>query len=281
MTRIEPAIEVRDLVCSHGRREILHGVDLRVEQGEMVGLLGPNGSGKTTLLLTLSGALTPCSGAVRIMGRDLAELPGRDRARLVSAVPQSPAAVPGLKVLSLVLMGRYPYVSVWRGYGHEDRQRAGQALHEAGLSGFADRDAGSLSGGERQRAYVARALAQDTDLLLLDEASAGLDVRSRVAVHDFLVEHNRRGLTMVAAMHDLNLAALYCPRLVVVKAGRIVLDGPTAEVFTQANLEEVYETSLTIVAHPHTGTPQVLVRPGGDPAPGPRGRLGPGRDRRS
>jgi iron complex transport system ATP-binding protein len=196
------------------------------------------------------------------MGRELCRVSGRKRAGLVSSVPQNPGAPLGLRVLHLVLMGRYPYVSAWRGYTAEDREKSGQVLDEVGLKGYADRDISRLSGGEIQRAYVARALAQEAKLLLLDEASSGLDMHFRIAVHDFLQNKNRQGLTMIAAMHDLNLAALYCPRLVVLKNGRIVLDGPTAEVFTKSNLEEVYETPLTIVSHPTANVPQVLALPG-------------------
>ncbi len=255
-------IVCQGLRAGYGRREVLSGLDLHVAPGEMVGLLGPNGAGKTTLLLTLTGALPLRGGRVRLAGRDLATLSPRQRARLVAAVPQRLDAVPELTARALVLMGRYPYLGLLGGYGPEDETIAFEAMVATGVAALADRPCAALSGGEFQRVLVARALAQATDLLILDEASANLDMARKVELHDLLAARNAAGATVVAALHDINLAALYCRRLVFVKDGRIVADGPVADVFTQSTLSRIYETDIIVLPHPRTGAPQALVVPG-------------------
>jgi iron complex transport system ATP-binding protein len=257
-------IVCQGLRAGYGRREVLSGIDLTVSRGEMVGLLGPNGAGKTTLLLALTGAIAPMAGRVCLAGCDLAQLPARRRARLAAAVPQRADAALDLTVGGLVLMGRYPYLSLLGGYGPEDEAAAASALAETGLTHLADRPCRELSGGEFQRALIARALAQAADVLVLDEASANLDMARKVEVHDLLAARNASGVTVVAALHDINLAALYCRRLVFLKDGHVVADGPVATVFTQQTLSRIYETDIVVLPHPRTGTPQALVVPGGD-----------------
>ncbi|MGE4297688.1 MAG: ABC transporter ATP-binding protein [Desulfovibrionaceae bacterium] len=255
---------------------VLHGIDLAVGRGEMVGVLGPNGSGKTTLLLTMSGMLAPRAGRVSVQGRDAADLRPRERARAMAAVPQRLDGAFDLRVFALALMGRYPYISWLGGYTDADEAKAWEALRATHTDHFAHRLAGELSGGEYQRVLIARALAQEADILLLDEAASGLDVARKREVYDLLRERNRHGATIVSAIHDLNLAALYCDRLVFLKQGRIVLDGPTASVFTARNLTEIYETPITVIAHPATGAPQGLMAPG---VPGGGGGAAPDGDR--
>lgn len=259
-------IEVRDLHCGYGSGDVLRGVSLDLARGESAALLGPNGCGKTTLILALSGVLRPRLGSVRIDGGDVSELAPRRRARRVAAVPQRPGDPPELSVFSMVLMGRYPYVSMLSGYGPADREAAAGALAETGAEALAHRRAPELSGGEFQRVLIARALAQAAGLLLLDEAASGLDVARKVEIHDLLAEKNRRGLTILSAVHDLNLAALYCGRLIFMKHGRVVLDGPPREVFTEEKLSAVYETRIKVSGHPLTGAPQALLVPGGPAA---------------
>jgi iron complex transport system ATP-binding protein len=246
---------------------VLRDVDLSLARGEMVGLLGPNGSGKTTLLLALTGVLVPSAGTIEIDGEPLAELAPRARARRLAAVPQRAEVSFGLRVRSIVLMGRYPYASVLGGYTAEDEAAAEQAMRETGTEYLAEREATALSGGELARVLIARALAQAADVLLLDEASASLDIARKVEVHDLLAAKNRAGATVLSAVHDLNLAALYCNRLVFLKDGRVALDGPTGTVFTAENLSRIYETEVRVFAHPDSGAPQALLVPGRDARP--------------
>lgn len=255
-------IRTRGLCCGYGGREVLGGIDLTLERGEFVGLCGPNGAGKTTLLLALAGLIPPRAGGVEIGGADLRGLSARQRALRVSCVPQRLDAPAGFTVRELVLMGRFAHTGAFSGYGPADADAADEALRLAGAEGLARRMAGELSGGELQRVLLARALAQGRELLLLDEAASAMDLGRRVAAYDLLARLNRGGSTILSAMHDLNLAALYCPRLIFLKAGRVVLDGPTREIFTEANLKDIYETDLRVAAHPVTGAPQAHLVPG-------------------
>lgn len=264
-------IRASGLCCGYGRTDVLHDVDFELARGEMVGLLGPNGSGKTTLLLALSGILAPRKGQVEIDGEPLAGLAPKARAKRMAAVPQRAEVSFGLRVRSIVLMGRYPYVSLLGGFSEEDGRIADAAMRETGTLDLALRDAQALSGGELARVLIARALAQAADVLLLDEAAASLDIARKIEVHDLLAGKNREGATVLSAMHDLNLAALYCDRLVFLKQGRVALDGPTHQVFTADNLSRIYETEVRIFAHPDTGAPQALLVPG----PGVRPDAGP------
>lgn len=270
-------IECQALRAGYGGREVLRGIDLCIVRGEMTGLLGPNGSGKTTLLHVLSGVLPPTAGVVRIGGRDIGGLRPRERAGMVAAAPQRAEPVPGMTVTSLVLLGRYPYLSLLGAYGPQDRAAALTAMDETGTAPLADRQTTALSGGEFQTALLARALTQGTDVLLLDEAAANLDVARKAAMHELLREKNAAGLTVLSALHDLNLAALYCDRLIFLKNGRVLADGPTRTVFTRGIVEEVYETRFHVFAHPVTGAPQGVVVPGHGGGFGAGGGSGPGR----
>ncbi|MGE4554264.1 MAG: ABC transporter ATP-binding protein [Desulfovibrionaceae bacterium] len=261
-------IELRDVHAGYGRREVLCGVDLRLAPGEFVGLLGPNGSGKTTLLLTLCRVLPCRSGRIAVHGRDIHSLQLKTLATYIASVPQRFGIPDGLPVRSLVLMGRYAHLDFLAGYGPEDEAAADQALREAGVADLADRRAGELSGGELQRVLLARALAQQTPALLLDEAVANLDVAARVQVCDRLAAQAARGVTILAALHDINLAAQYCGRLVFLKHGRVAVDGPTEAVFTSEILRDIYETEIVVAPHPVTGRPQAHVVPGGAGAAG-------------
>lgn len=254
-------IEISALRAGYDGTPVLRGVSLRVEAGEFTAVLGPNGSGKTTLVRALSGVLPPLSGDIRIAGADMASLPPRQRARRCATVAQKTPAPPGLRSLSLVLMGRYPYVSILGGYGRADLERAGLAMGETGCLHLRDRAADTLSGGELQRVVMAKALAQDTDLLLLDEAASNLDVARTVDIYELLRARNAAGTTILTVAHDLNLAALYCRRLVFLKNGSVVADGPTRDVFTAQTLSDIYETPLAVAPHPLTGAPQAHLVP--------------------
>jgi iron complex transport system ATP-binding protein len=262
-------IRCRNLCSGYHGRPVLGGIDLDVAAGEMVGILGPNGAGKTTLLLTLSGVLAPGGGTVHLAERDVAAMTDRQRARLVAAVPQRGESARELTVRSLILMGRYPYLSFLGGYGPGDTTAADAAMDAVGVSELAGRRLGELSGGEFQRVLTARALAQESDVLLLDEASASLDVARKMELYRLLAARNAAGTTILAALHDINLAALFCRRLVLLKNGRIEADGPTAAVFTQPTLSRIYETDLIVIPHPTTGAPQALAAPGPGPDSGP------------
>ena len=261
-------ISIDGLSCAYGKKTALHSIDLRVRHGEMVGVLGPNGSGKTTLIRTISGTLPLSSGKICIDGHPLTGLAPKEKAKIMACVPQKLEAVFDMQVTSLVRMGRYPYVSFFKGYTAEDEEAVHWALEKTNTLHLRNRYANQLSGGELQRVLIARALAQKTPLLLLDEAASGLDAGAQAEIYDLLKSLNREGMTLVSAIHNLNLAALYCDRLIFIQDGAIVLDGPTNEVFTQTHLSRIYNAHITVFPHPTTQTPQCVLVPGtAAPAP--------------
>jgi iron complex transport system ATP-binding protein len=254
-------IEMKALSCGYGKREVLMGIDLQLEAGELAGILGPNGSGKSTLILALSGVLSYRSGSIKVAGEEIARTTARWRARQMASVPQKSELTFPFKCLSVVLMGRYPYLSRWGGYAEGDMNKALDAMELTDTIQFAQRMITEVSGGEAQRVIIARALAQEAGILLLDEATSSLDVAKKIQIFDLLKRKNAQGTTLLCAMHDLNLAALYCKRLIFLKDGRIVLDGPTHETFTDNNLSEIYETDVRVSKHPVTGSPQAHFVP--------------------
>ncbi len=254
-----PLLRVRGLRVGYGGRAVLHGLDFALRAGECLALLGPNGSGKTTLLRALSGVLAPQAGCVELSGRSLAGLRARERARLVAVVPQRGPYPPGLTARQFVLLGRYAHLS-WLGtYGRADYAAADRALEEAGAVLLAGRPLTELSGGEAQRVLLARALAQESPLLLLDEPAAGLDPARMVELFDLLERRRAAGAGVLMVMHDCNLAALYATRLMGLRDGVTVFDGPVRTVFTEENLAALYAVAMVVLPHPRYGLPQALA----------------------
>ena len=255
-------ISVKGLIAKYDTRVVLHELNFHVGKGELVGLLGPNGSGKTTLLHCLSRVVRLHSGSVAIAGRDLWKYPAKELARLEASVPQRLEILFPFKCIEVVLMGRYPHQHGFGGDSEEDLAKAMEAMQLTDTLDLAQRRITEVSGGEAQRVIIARALAQEAEIMLLDEATANLDVAHKMQMFDLFLEKNTQGSTFFCAMHDLNLAALYCQRLIFLKQGRISLDGPTLETFTEENLTNIYETEVRITPHPDTGAPQAMFVPG-------------------
>jgi len=228
-----------------GRREVLRDVSLELRPGELVGLLGPNGSGKTTLLRLLTGQLTPEAGNVAFDGRSVGEWRRDDLARRVAVLPQQLDLPAGFRVAELVEMGRAPHARSLFGSTAEDERAVRQALVDADAIELADRHADELSGGERQRVLVAMALAQEPELLLLDEPTLHLDLAHQVALLRTIRRlRSQRALTVLAVLHDINLAAVFVPRVVVLAEGGVAADGSAAEVLTPALVERVFGVSV-------------------------------------
>lgn len=255
-------VKAEGLTAKYNERVVLHGLDFQVGRGELVGLLGPNGSGKSTLLLCLSKVLPIHAGRVAVAGRDLSAYSTRALARVEASVPQRLEISFPFKCIEVVLMGRYPHQHGLGGDSEEDLAKATEAMRLTDTLDFAQRRITEISGGEAQRVIMARALAQEAELMLLDEATANLDVAHKMQMFDLFLEKNRQGATFLCAMHDLNLAALYCRRLIFLKQGRISVDGPTTETFTEETLSNIYETEVRITSHPETGAPQAMFVPG-------------------
>jgi iron complex transport system ATP-binding protein len=257
------ALEVRGLSVAYGKRVVLRGVSLSLPAGRLVGLVGPNGSGKTTLIRAVSGVVEPLAGEVLLAGADSSRLSTRELALRVAVVPQNPQLPPAFSALELVLMGRTAHLKLLQGEGPADLEIARAAMLATETWELAERLIGELSGGERQRLLVARALAQQTPVLLLDEPTAHLDVGHQAATLRLMLRLCRdEGKAVLAAVHDLTLAAQFCDELVMLSAGSAVARGTPAEVLTAERLRQVYAAELHVLAHPRTGRP-VLAPDGG------------------
>jgi iron complex transport system ATP-binding protein len=232
----------------------LHGASVSVEAGSLTGLLGPNGCGKTTLLKLMSGVLRPQRGTVRLHGRSLAGSSRREIARHVAVVPQETHPAFDYSVLEMVLMGRHPHLGWFRLEGPEDLAVAQEALAATGTAHLAERPYTTLSGGEKQRVVIAGALAQSPDVLLLDEPTASLDLGYQLDVAALLARLNReRGVTMVLATHDLNLAAALCDTLVLMRAGQVLAQGAARDILTRDRIREIYDVEADVHLHESAG----------------------------
>jgi iron complex transport system ATP-binding protein len=241
------AITLEHVTVVLGGRPVVDEVDLDVARGEWLGLIGPNGAGKTTLLRAIAG-LVPFSGAIALHGRDTTTLGRSDVSRLVAVLPQEPSTPPWMTVAEYVLLGRTPHLGRLAKEGRRDREIAGDALARLDLLEYRERRLGTLSGGEKQRVVFARALAQEAPIVLLDEPTAALDIGHQQQALELLdVLRAESGLTLVAAMHDLTLAAQYADRMVLLDAGRVVADGSPRDVLTESLIGRHYDAAIQIV----------------------------------
>ncbi|MEV6522224.1 ABC transporter ATP-binding protein [Longispora sp. NPDC051575] len=252
-------LRAQGLRLAYGDVPVLDGLDLDVTDGEITAIVGPNGCGKSTLLRALSRLLRPQAGQVLLDGRLIHQTPTRQVARALGLLPQSPVAPEGLTVADLVMRGRQPHQAWFRQWGADDEDVVAEALEWTGMLDLADRPVDTLSGGQRQRAWISMALAQGTDLLLLDEPTTFLDLAHQLDVLDLVGRlHRERGRTVVMVLHDLNLAARYAHRLVAMRDGRIVASGPPAEILTPELVEDVFGVRALVVTDPAAGTPLVV-----------------------
>jgi len=245
------------LTMKAGGKTIVGGASLRADAGAITGLVGPNGAGKSTLLSGLLGLRPIVSGSARFEGSDLLAMPRRQRAQICAYVEQSASTEERLTVADVVGLGRIPFQSIWQ---QTDEQEAivGQALADVGLAGLAPRLYTTLSGGERQRVQLARALAQQPRLMVLDEPTSHLDIHAQIEVLDLLRRTAAAGTTVVIALHDLNLAMRYCDRLAVMQSGHVVAEGMPDAVLTPELLGEVYGVAARRIEDPLSGRPVIV-----------------------
>ena len=241
------AIALEGVTVALGGRPVVDGVDATVAEGEWLALIGPNGAGKTTLVRAVAG-LVPFTGSIEIGGRAIEELRRSELSRLVAVVPQEPSTPPWMTVAEYVLLGRTPHLGPLAKEGRRDREAAARALARLDLLGYEERRLGTLSGGEKQRVVVARALAQDARIILLDEPTAALDIGHQQQALELLdLLRGESGLTLVAAMHDLTLAAQYADRMVLLDGGRVAADGVPRDVLTETLIAGHYGASIDVV----------------------------------
>ncbi|MFE6994349.1 ABC transporter ATP-binding protein [Microbacterium sp. NPDC057659] len=252
-------LEARDLVVGYDGEPVIDGLSLALPGSGITMIVGGNGCGKSTLLRALARLLRPRSGSVLLDGASIARLPTKEVARIVGLLPQAPVAPDGISVADLVDRGRTPHRGWLGGRDHRDDEVVADALQVTGMAAFADRPIDELSGGQRQRAWVAMALAQEPDILLLDEPTTYLDLAHQVELLQLLVRLSReRGTQVVVVMHELNLATRYADHLVAMREGRIVAEGAPGDVVTVELLREVFDLEAVVVPDPVAGTPMIV-----------------------
>ncbi|MFC9946972.1 ABC transporter ATP-binding protein [Streptomyces pratensis] len=266
-------LTARALTLAYDDRTVVHELDLAVPDGKVTVIVGPNACGKSTTLRALGRLLKPAGGSVLLDGTELSRIPTRTIAQSVGLLPQTPVAPEAITVSDLVARGRQPHQRWWQQWSDADERAVTEAMERTDITALGDRPVDELSGGQRQRVWIAMALAQDTDLLLLDEPTTYLDIAHQVEVLDLVrrlaapAADGTRGRTVVTVLHDLNQAARYADHLVAMKAGRIVAEGRPGDVVTAELVREVFGLEAVVVPDPVTGSP--LVVPGAPWAPGP------------
>ncbi|MFI9777769.1 ABC transporter ATP-binding protein [Streptomyces sp. NPDC051956] len=268
MTRLSTSA----LTLAYEDRTVVHDLDLAVPDGRVTVIVGPNACGKSTTLRALGRLLKPKSGSVLLDGEALTKLPTKKIAQQIGLLPQTPVAPEAITVADLVARGRQPHQHWWQQWSDADERAVTEAMERTDVAALADRSVDELSGGQRQRVWIAMALAQETELLLLDEPTTYLDIAHQVEVLDLVRQLNHdKGRTVVLVLHDLNQAARYADHLVAMKSGRIVAEGPPAEVVTADLVREVFGLDCVVVPDPVTGSPLIVpgapwqadARPGG------------------
>jgi iron complex transport system ATP-binding protein len=247
------------LKLGYGDRIVVDGLDLGIEAGTVTTIIGPNGCGKSTLLRALGRLLKPSGGEVLLDGKRIDKMPSKEVARILGVLPQAPTAPEGLTVADLVARGRHPHQTWYRQWSSDDEAAVSEALSMTGLLDLGERPLDELSGGQRQRAWISMALAQGTDLLLLDEPTTFLDLAHQIEVLELVRRlHGELGRTVVMVLHDLNLAARYADRLVAMRDGKVIASGTPAEVLTEGLLAEVFDLEAKVIEDPVAGTPLVI-----------------------
>ncbi|MBE9125219.1 MULTISPECIES: ABC transporter ATP-binding protein [unclassified Coleofasciculus] len=252
-------LNAHNLTITFDKTPVIPNLSMTLQPGEVTALIGPNGSGKSTVLRSLARIVQPSQGTVYLNGRNIAQIPTREIARQLAMLPQSPEVPASVTVWELIGFGRHPHRTLLGGLSKKDMAAMRWALDVTGLEPLANRSVDTLSGGERQRAWIALALAQQTQVLLLDEPTTFLDIRHQLEVLSLVRRLNyEHGITVGWVLHDLNQAAAYSDRLIVLSAGRVVATGSPTDVLTASIIWEVFGVEMTVIPHPLTGTPICL-----------------------
>ncbi|MBU1122826.1 MAG: ABC transporter ATP-binding protein [Candidatus Omnitrophota bacterium] len=253
-------INIKNITFGYGQTEVLKNISCAVSESDFLGIIGPNGAGKTTLFKLISKLLKPWQGKIFYNNIDLTKIPLHQLAKTMAVIPQILETPFSFTVNEFVSMGRFPHLSRFENFRHQDYDIVNQSLNLADVSRLSSHRLTELSGGERQRVIIAQGLAQTPKLLLLDEPTAHLDITHQVRILDLLKRLNKQtGLTVIVVMHDLNLASEYCDKIILLKNGEIFKSGSPREVFSYENIEEVYKTTVVVKNNPISKKPYVFL----------------------
>jgi iron complex transport system ATP-binding protein len=255
-----PPLRAARVTLAYDGHVVARDLDVRIDRGELTAIVGPNACGKSTLLRALARMLHPRAGAVHLDGRLIRSIPTKQVARRLGLLPQTAIAPDGITVADLVARGRHPHQRLLRQWSREDERAVAAALQATGTTDLAGRFVDELSGGQRQRVWLAMALAQETEILLLDEPTTFLDIAHQVEVLDLCAELHEAGRTLVMVLHDLNQACRYATRLIAMRDGAIVAQGPPGETVTEELVREVFGLECRVIPDPETDTPLVIPR---------------------
>ena len=253
-------LEIQNLSLNYGSRSVIKDMNFELLPGELLGLVGPNGCGKTSIIKALSRVFAPTAGKILLNGRELRSIHRNEVARVIGVVPQNPYLPETFTVSEVVILGRNPHLGLFSGENAHDIDIVAQAMDKTGITHLAKRRVGELSGGERQRVTIARVLAQEPQVILLDEPTANLDIAQQLEILGLINGMCReKNIAVLIAIHDLNVAAQYCTRIIMLKNGKVFVEGVPAEVITAENVREVFEAETTIYPHPENNLPIVLL----------------------
>jgi len=249
------------VVAGYEHKTILHGISLVIPSNKISVIIGANACGKSTLLKTMARLIKPTSGTITLDGKPIGKIPPKQLARTVGLLPQSPIVPEGISVADLVGRGRFPHQSWFSGWSRKDYEAVAEAMEIMKITELANRNIDELSGGQRQRVWIAMALAQQTDILFLDEPTTFLDITYQVEILDLLTELNRKyGTTIVMVLHDMNLSARYADYIFALRAGKLVAEGEPSQVMTSELVKDIFGLDCTVIEDPVSGAPMVVPK---------------------
>ncbi|MFS0872634.1 ABC transporter ATP-binding protein [Paenibacillus xylanilyticus] len=253
--------QAEDLVAGYDHKAVIQGISLEIPSNKISVIIGANGCGKSTLLKTMARLIKPISGEVKLDGKPVSKIPPKQLARIIGLLPQSPIVPEGISVADLVGRGRFPHQSLFSGWTKKDYEAVAEAMSIMDITEFANHNIDELSGGQRQRVWIAMALAQQTDILFLDEPTTFLDITYQVEILDLLTDLNRKhGTTIVMVLHDINLSARYADHIIALHQGKLVAEGTPSEVITSTMVKDIFGLDCTVVEDPLSGSPLVVPR---------------------
>lgn len=254
-------LKANNIIAGYDKKIIIDGINITIPSNKISVIIGANACGKSTLLKTLSRLIQPVSGEIVLDEKNLTDIPPKQLARVLGLLPQSPVAPEGITVADLVGRGRFPYQSFFKGLGKKDYEAVEEALEIMGITNLANQSVDQLSGGQRQRVWIAMALAQQTDILLLDEPTTFLDISYQVEILDLLTDLNRnKGTTIVMVLHDINLSARYADYLFALRKGKLIAEGAPSHIITEALIKQVFDLDCKVICDPVSASPFIVPK---------------------